>query len=169
MMRPKQHQVAIGLVVFVVLVWVRGLLAPSVRSGRPPRAAARAVSGEPHHAPPAAPVPPAAPGAPLSPDELSPTRAGYPARSTVWADSPFLVERRTAPRAVPQETSSPAPVAASAVSLQGIFWDAQATSALVNNQLVKVGDHVDGWEVVEIHDDQVIVANGAVRRTLTLK
>jgi len=79
-----------------------------------------------------------------------------------WGENPFLGDR--AGRAA----SAPAALPASAEGyvLNGILWDAQAPSAVVNGRLVTVGDVLDGWEVTEIRKDRVILSNGSVTRTL---
>lgn len=83
-----------------------------------------------------------------------------PSRFTDWETSPFLVERGSAPSGT---AASP-----SARILSGILWDAQSPSAIVDNQLVHVGDHLGGWRVQEIRQDRVILSDGAATEVLTL-
>ena len=89
-----------------------------------------------------------------------PAPARSPSRFADWGVSPFLVERG----------SSPSGTAAmpSARILSGILWDPQSPSAIVDNHLVHVGDHVGGWRVQEIRQDRVILSDGTATEVLAL-
>jgi len=64
--------------------------------------------------------------------------------------------------------SAPA-VAASAPKLQGIFYNANNPSALINGKSLKVGDETDGVKVLEITKSSVKVQSGSDVRELTMK
>ena len=55
---------------------------------------------------------------------------------------------------------SPAARPAAALTLSGILWDAQAPIAIVNGQMLRAGEEVDGFRVVEIRQDHVIITDG---------
>ena len=55
---------------------------------------------------------------------------------------------------------SPAAQSAGALTLSGILWDAQAPIAIVNGQMLRAGEEVGGFRVVEIRQDRVIVTDG---------
>jgi hypothetical protein len=78
-----------------------------------------------------------------------------------WRDSPFLVERN-APRFVEIPDNS----AEQEIQLQGILWDPQAPTAILNNRVVSPGDSLGRWEVVEIQKTQVVLSDGSTTRTL---
>ena len=47
------------------------------------------------------------------------------------------------------------------LNLQGLFWDPTGHSmALINNTEVKVGDHIEGYRVMDIRPEAVIVSDG---------
>lgn len=78
-----------------------------------------------------------------------------------WRDSPFLVERNT-----PRFVEIPDNSAEQEIQLQGILWDPQAPTAIVNNRVVGQGDSLGRWEVVEIQKTQVVLSDGSTTRTL---
>ena len=45
-------------------------------------------------------------------------------------------------------------------TLSGILWDATAPIAMVNGQMVGVGDTIEGYRVVEIRIDRVLLSDG---------
>jgi sRNA-binding protein len=53
--------------------------------------------------------------------------------------------------------------------LQGIFYNANNASALINGKPMKVGDEADGVKVLEITKSSVRVQNGSEVRELTMK
>jgi len=54
----------------------------------------------------------------------------------------------------PQESKVPV------LQLKGIFWDNQKPTAIINDQIVEVGDKIFGHEVVFIREDRVILNDG---------
>ena len=97
----------------------------------------------------------------LGPSVPVPSVASTDTSSEGWGDSPFLMERgqhqtgKLISEATPEE-----------YLLNGILWDPQAPSAIVNNRVVNMGDQIGPWRVVEIQKDRVILSNGTQTRTL---
>ena len=89
------------------------------------------------------------------------TRAAPAAADEDWGESPFLIERNA-----PRSSELPAQPAEQEVRLQGILWDPQAPTAIVNNRVVGRGDSVGRWEVLEIQKTQVVLSDGSTTRTL---
>lgn len=89
------------------------------------------------------------------------TRAGPASAEEGWGESPFLTERNA-----PRSPELPAQPAEQEVRLQGVLWDPQAPTAIVNNRVVGRGDSVGRWEVVEIQKDRVVLSDGSTTRTL---
>lgn len=50
---------------------------------------------------------------------------------------------------------------AGAAMLIGVLWDATKPLAIVGEATVQVGDVVDGWRVVEIRQDGIVLEQGA--------
>ena len=46
---------------------------------------------------------------------------------------------------------------ATAVSLNGILWDATHPLAIVGDETVAIGDQVDGWKVLEIRENGMVI------------
>lgn len=137
-MSRRQKVILAVLALLLALVWSRVLL-----SGRPNRPAVLAR---------------VSPSAVLPADSTAPA-AEVPER---WGDSPFLAERGSRGTAV-TDASSPK----GSYVLNGILWDPKAPSAIINNRVVGVGEHLNGWEVVEIQKDKVILSDGTSTRTLS--
>jgi hypothetical protein len=67
----------------------------------------------------------------------------------------------TAPVAVAASSSGP--------KLQGIFYNANNASAIINGKSMKVGDEANGIKVVTIKQKSVLVETGGQQRELTMK
>ena len=78
-----------------------------------------------------------------------------------WGESPFLIERNA-----PQSPDLPGQPREQEVRLQGILWDPEAPTAILNNRVVSRGDSVGRWEVQEIQKDRVVLSNGSETRVL---
>ena len=50
--------------------------------------------------------------------------------------------------------------AVTGLNLIGILWDADSPQAIINEEIVRVGDRVEGNEVVDILKDRVILHDG---------
>ncbi len=138
-MNPKQKQLlAAVLGAAVILVWIRAL------GGRPARRASSIL--------------PAAQTAPQEP-VVSPRQTP----SADWGENPFMANRQPA-----ASGSASAAEMESDLVLNGILWDSKNPSAVVNNQVVGVGDPLGPWKVVEILKDRVILSDGASTQTLTV-
>ncbi len=135
----------LGLV--LVLVWARAL------TSRPHRAGSRTPEAAGTLARPPAVLPAPAPAGPVP--EVPPG----------WEESPFLSGRNA-----PSEDGGTAgsPSGERPYQLKGILWDPQRPSAIINNQVVGVGDRLHGWQVMEIQKDRVILSDGATTRELTV-
>lgn len=68
-------------------------------------------------------------------------------RYTAWGRNPF------APAAVGQARGE--------MVLSGIMWDETDPTAIINDEIVRVGDSVGGRKVVDIKQDRVIVDDGS--------
>ena len=44
--------------------------------------------------------------------------------------------------------------------LSGILWDTENSTAIVNNVVVRIGSVVEGYKVLDIQKDKVILSNG---------
>ena len=53
-------------------------------------------------------------------------------------------------------------------TLSGILWDASAPIAIINGQMVHVGEELDGYRVVEITQDRVSISDGAQTHQLLI-
>ena len=49
----------------------------------------------------------------------------------------------------------------SEVMLSGIMWNEEAPQAIINNEIVEVGDKIGGRTVVDIQKDRVIIDDGS--------
>lgn len=58
---------------------------------------------------------------------------------------------------------------ATGISLKGVIWDKNKPMALINEEVVKVGDKIEGYTVKEIHKDRVILTDGANSTALKLE
>jgi hypothetical protein len=47
------------------------------------------------------------------------------------------------------------------LSLSGILWDATSPIAIINGQMLRVGEEIEGFRVVEIVHDRVSLSDGA--------
>ena len=56
----------------------------------------------------------------------------------------------------------------SGLILGGIFWDKDKPQAIINNQIVGLGDELEGYKVIEIKKDHVILSDGANKIELKL-
>jgi hypothetical protein len=53
--------------------------------------------------------------------------------------------------------------------LAGILWDATAPIAMINGQMLRVGEEVDGYRVTAIFHDHVSLTDGATAYDLSLE
>lgn len=143
-MTRTQQQVAIlaGLGVVAALIYGRGLV--------------RAPSSKPavDHAASVAPDQPTQPDQPLRRAYKSATRAQQLAHagSLAWGRDPFL---RAGGGDVP------------GLTLSGILWDPSDAIAIINGQMLHVGQECDGFLVVEIQPDRVTVSDGVTTYQLS--
>ncbi len=96
-----------------------------------------------------------------------PSSAGSPSSETAAPVKDLLLAERTAKRSgfatwgrnpfVLTETSASR---SSGMVLNGIAWDAQNPSAVINDQIVEVGSKINGSKVVKIEPNRVILNDG---------
>ena len=139
-MSRQQQQVALLAVLVVVMAGV------FVRALRPRAAAPKTVTA-PAAAPPAAVI------------EPLPDRAGQREAQRAetlrlaWASDPFTHTAGTG---------------SSGLVLSGILWDASAPMAIVNGQMLRVGEELDGYRVLTIGPSQVSLSDGMDTVSLTV-
>ncbi len=69
---------------------------------------------------------------------------------------------------IERDPFSPVPKApASGIVLNGILWDENKPTAIINNEIVQAGQSVNGKVIVEIQKDKVILKDGS--RNIELK
>lgn len=81
-----------------------------------------------------------------------------------WGENPFVADRGAG--------SSPALISnrgETGYALSGILWDAESPSAVINNQVVGLGDRLDQWQVMEIRKDRVVLSDGSSTQTLRVE
>lgn len=142
---PRKQFIVLSILgVLVAASWIHGLTAKPSHSGR-----LKAVQASRLEAQAAGPAVP------------EPLKSRYPQ----WGGNPFEIERKSLNNSAPD--SSPRAAASHVVS--GILWDPQTPSAIVDGHLVNIGSELDGWHVVEIHKDRVILSDGSDTRILTVE
>jgi len=80
------------------------------------------------------------------------------ASAWVWAAElrdPFLFGSQDTPVKIPSQPT-----------LTGILWDATSPLAMINDEPVTVGQHIGGWQVIQIQPDAIVIQRDS--RTLTL-
>ena len=142
----KRQRWVLGILgIVLVTVWIRAFTFGPVHSAR--------RSGQ--KVPSSLQLPEVAPSVPAISTSSTDTS------SEGWGDSPFLMERGQHQAGGPSSEATP-----EEYLLNGILWDPQAPSAIVNNRVVNMGDQIGPWRVVEIQKDRVILSNGTQTRTL---
>ena len=56
----------------------------------------------------------------------------------------------------------------SGLALSGILWDPSQPIAIINGQMLRVGEEIDGFRVVQIEQDHVGLSDGGQTFSLTL-
>ena len=54
------------------------------------------------------------------------------------------------------------------LALIGVLWDATSPLAMVGDQTLGVGDQVEGWRIVEIRPDGIVVESAGRRETVRI-
>lgn len=83
-----------------------------------------------------------------------------------WKPSPFLIDREGSRLEGGSGASSSAD---EGISLQGILWDPKSPAAILNNEVVGVGERVGSWEVTEIRQKEVTLSDGNTEQKLHLE
>ena len=141
-MDPHKKKIIAGILLgLVILVWIRGLMIHPKHSQLAPST----VNTE---------ATPAVVPSNRTPSEIS--------RFSDWGGNPFEVERHPL-----RDTSSSSNPTRFLVS--GILWDPKTPSAIINNQVVNVGDWLGQWRVLEIQKDKIILSDGRTEQALPVQ
>jgi len=92
--------------------------------------------------------------------ELKPREEATPSVEYVeysWNEDPFAK----------LPTASPTLSQGAQLQLRGILWDNRGGLAMINDNLVKVGDTIGGWRVVRITPSYVLLKQGEMEIKLT--
>ena len=148
-MARQQQQVAIliGLVVVMALVYARPRRRPA---SPPPTASATSPAANPP-----ADVHTADPDDDPSSSTEFPLGAGSGQREAQATRAAGLNGSRD------PFTRGGSPGQVSGLTLSGIMWDATAPIAIINGEMLHVGEQVDGYRLVEITPDRVSVTDDA--------
>ena len=71
-----------------------------------------------------------------------------------WGRSPFVLQKSKK--------------YGSGLILGGILWDKDNPQAIINNQVVGLNDELEGYKIIEIRKDRVILSDGANKIELKL-
>ena len=153
MNKTQQQYLFLGLSLMVMIgVYVRALRpsGPVARTagGRPPTSESAAATAREAAAAPASGV------VSLDLPEALPARQAQrdQASRLAWGRDPF--------------TGGAAGAEVSGFDLSGILWDATQPIAVINGQMLRVGDELEGYKVTQIAQDSVLLSDGS--QTLTL-
>ncbi len=69
----------------------------------------------------------------------------------------------------PFSRQSVSAVTARGLSLSGIAWDSEDPTAIIDSRIVRVGDEIGGYVVIEIRKDTVVLNNGTENLELNLE
>jgi hypothetical protein len=62
-----------------------------------------------------------------------------------------------------------APAAFPDLKLKAIMYAGVKSSAVINGNFVRVGDPIEGWQIISIREHEVILQNGGEQRVLGLR
>ncbi len=68
---------------------------------------------------------------------------------------PVDVKQQLLPPPVSDKGGQPVPVPKPNFQVQGLVWDSDLPEAIVNNEVVSIGDKINGWTVIEINPQGV--------------
>ena len=136
--RQKQSAMLAALAVVLVAVYVRAFMPK--RSAQQSAVPSTAVSVQP---PAEVPSGPAA----LAPQEVLAQREAQRLRASElnWNRDPFTRGRTGA---------------VGGFTLSGILWDTQQPIAIINGQMLRVGEELDGYRVADIGQDHASLTDG---------
>jgi hypothetical protein len=138
----RQLAVFVGLVMVMVAVYVRALGPRAPRTPRP-------VVAEEAATPPASQDPAAGASATersVGTGDVREAQREHAAALT-WRRDPF--------------TRGGSAAGVRGLTLSGIIWDPLRPIAILNDQMVSVGDEVEDYQVLEIGTDRVLLTDGA--------
>ena len=82
----------------------------------------------------------------------------------IWGDDPFFIKEKKKPkrykRTVRKEVN---------FKLRAISFRPEGSVALINSRIVKAGDIIEGYKVIKISENTVVLWNGRNRKVLKLK
>jgi hypothetical protein len=119
---------------------IYGILTPSSIRREIARSQDRGVASQ-------GPAPTAPPTETSPPNLVLETRGPKPSGESAWGRNPFL------PRKSGQDS-------AGGLTLGGVAWDEKSPKAIINDQIVGIGDEVAGNKVVDIKQDRVLLSDG---------
>ena len=140
-MKQSQQQLAILVALGAVMIVVY-----AQPFGRRTRSAARQVEAEAVSSPSATDAPRSS--VPVSSEAAAQGRQAQREHeaSLTWRRDPF--------------TRSGSAAGVRGLTLSGILWDPQKPIAILNEQMVSVGDEVEDYQVLEIRPDRVLLTDG---------
>jgi len=137
----KKLTILIVLGVLAVTSLTRGILTPSK--------ARRELSS--------APAVIQAGGVPVTVKEIvPPTRRAKRSEYTSWGGDPFAPPRKSVKRT-------------EEFSLNGVLWDEKTPLAIIDGNTVGIGDDMDGYKIVDIAQDSVLLSDGVDEIRLRLR
>ena len=148
MNRLQQLALLSGLGVVMILVYARAFRPRGVSAQAPQPAAIEQPSAATETASEEALTP-------ATPDQLAQRAAQRErAQRLAWDRDPF--------------TFAPTAAGLGGLALSGILWDAQQPMAIINGELRRVGDALDGYRITAITQDRVSLTDGTQSYTLSI-
>jgi hypothetical protein len=152
MPKKQQQLVILGVLALVMAAVYARALRPAPPSRVPSALSAAAAASA---APPAVPNEPAGTISLELPAESGPRRAQREHAATLaWGRDPF--------------TGGSAGGEVSGFDLSGILWDPSQPIAIINGQMLRVGEELEGYRVLAITQDTVSLSDGGQPLNLTI-
>lgn len=86
-----------------------------------------------------------------------------------WGEDPFYYENPGEGRAgLFGNFLEDLPLPGEALQLKGIVWSDNVPTVLINNEVLKIGDEINGYRIVNVGQDFVTLRSGNERLQLTL-
>ncbi|MFH1202138.1 MAG: hypothetical protein V1674_04530 [Candidatus Omnitrophota bacterium] len=148
-MRSTKIIVFIFLCVIMVLVWMRSCAVVAKKYGAKPQAENKTADVAPLVA-----TIPSSKAATLQVQTVSEAPPNLRTKYTKWGRSPFVLQKSRK--------------FGFNLNLAGVLWDKDNPQAIINGRIVGKGDEIEGFKVIEITKDKVILSDGANRVELRL-
>ena len=55
------------------------------------------------------------------------------------------------------------------LKLQAIMYAGTKSGLIINGNLLHLGDSINGWEIVAVHEHEVVIQNGEAQKALTMR